>query len=117
MELLHMYFQIMCLKTILIRKHLEKKLFRLLKMLIKKKTRSGLTQRPVPLTEEEEITNYTRKDSIQNVRESKVYMDSIDAKGNKFKIHKILTGYNYKNSYEKWSFNYDGVINIGLIRL
>ena len=78
----------------------------------KKENTFWTDMRPVPLTEEE-ITNYSRKDSIQTVRESKVYLDSIDAKGNKFKIYKILTGYNYKNSFKKWSFNYDGVINIG----
>ena len=78
----------------------------------KKENTFWTEKRPVPLTEEE-ITNYTRKDSIQNVRESKVYLDSIDAKGNKFKIYKIITGYTYKSSFEKWRFNYDGILNIG----
>jgi hypothetical protein len=69
------------------------------------------TARPVPLTEEE-LKNYTKKDSIQTIRKSVTYMDSIDAKGNRFKIQKILTGYTYKNSFKKWSFNYQGLTNL-----
>jgi hypothetical protein len=49
--------------------------------------------RPVPLTTEES-TNYIKKDSIQTIRKSQVYLDSIDAKGNKFKLLKIITVYN-----------------------
>lgn len=67
--------------------------------------------RPVPLTEEEN-NDYLRKDSIQTLRKSKPYLDSIDAKNNKFKILKILTGYSYKNSFENWSLNYEGVIEL-----
>jgi hypothetical protein len=69
------------------------------------------TFRPVPLTEEE-TTNYIKKDSIQTLRKSQVYLDSIDAKGNKFKFFKIITGYTYKNTYEKWNFNYQGLTNL-----
>ena len=69
------------------------------------------TARPVPLTTEE-LKNYTKKDSIQTIRKSVTYMDSIDAKGNRFKIQKILTGYTYKNSFKKWSFNYQGLTNL-----
>ena len=47
--------------------------------------------RPVPLTEEES-TNYLKKDSIQTIRKSQVYLDSIDAKGNKFNFLKIILG-------------------------
>jgi hypothetical protein len=65
--------------------------------------------RPIPLTQEES-TDYVKKDSIQTLRKSQVYLDSIDKKGNKFKILKIITGYNYKNSYKKWSINYSGFL-------
>ena len=61
--------------------------------------------RPVPLTEEE-IGDYLIKDSIQRVRESKPYLDSIDGKNNKFKISKVLFGYNYSNSFEDWSMGF-----------
>src|SRR5574343_197086 len=67
--------------------------------------------RPVPLTTEE-ATNYVKKDSIQTVRKSETYLDSIDAKGNKFKIHKLITGYTYKKTFKKWSFNYQGMTNL-----
>ena len=67
--------------------------------------------RPVPLTEEE-TSNYVKKDSIQTIRKSQTYLDSIDAKGNKFKFMKIFTGYTYKNTYKKWNFNYQGLTNL-----
>jgi len=63
--------------------------------------------RPVPLTGEEK-NDYVRKDSIQTLRKSKTYLDSIDTKGNKFKILDPITGYSYRNSYKKWSLNYNG---------
>lgn len=67
--------------------------------------------RPVPLTTEE-ATNYVKKDSIQTIRKSETYLDSIDAKGNKFKIYKLITGYTYKKTFNKWSFNYQGMTNL-----
>jgi hypothetical protein len=67
-------------------------------------------KRPVPLTDEE-IKNYIKKDSIETVRNSKTYLDSIDAKRNKFKIFDIVTGYTYTNSTKKYSFSYDGLSN------
>ena len=66
--------------------------------------------RPVPLTDEE-ISDYLLKDSIQTVRESKPYLDSIDAKNNKFKISKIIFGYNYSNSFEDWSMGYSSPLS------
>nr|WP_315233246.1 DUF5686 and carboxypeptidase regulatory-like domain-containing protein [uncultured Flavobacterium sp.] len=70
------------------------------------------SNRPIPLTIEES-NDYIRKDSIYKVRNSKKYLDSIDAKGNKFKLLKILTGYTYRNSSEKNSFSYEGLLNLG----
>ena len=70
--------------------------------------------RPVPLTEEE-TSNYVKKDSIQTIRKSQTYLDSIDAKGNKFKFMKIFTGYTYKNTYKKWNFNYQGLTNLSSV--
>ncbi len=58
--------------------------------------------RPVPLTIEE-ITDYTKKDSIQIIRESKTYKDSIDGVNNKFKFGNLLSGYNYSNTHEEWN--------------
>ena len=58
--------------------------------------------RPVPLTNEE-ITDYLRKDSIQIVRKSKPYLDSMDAKNNRFKFGNLISGYTYNNSYRHWN--------------
>lgn len=67
--------------------------------------------RPIPLTEEE-VGDYHKKDSIQTIRKSQVYLDSIDAKGNKFKIQKLITGYTYKDTYHKWSATYKGLLDL-----
>src|SRR5690606_14487762 len=55
------------------------------------------TVRPVPLTDEE-ATDYVRKDSVQTIRNSKTYQDSIDRKHNHFKPTDILVGYSYHNT-------------------
>lgn len=67
------------------------------------------TIRPVPLTNEES-TDYLKKDALQTKKKSKVYLDSIDAKRNKFRIYNIIGGYSYNNSYKKQYFNYDGPV-------
>lgn len=64
-------------------------------------------QRPVSLTNEEQ-NDYVRKDSIQELRKSEKYLDSVDAVANKFSLLGILTGQSYKNSYDKWELNYEG---------
>ena len=66
--------------------------------------------RPVPLTKEE-VKDYKVKDSIKVVRKSKKYLDSINKKQNKFNLTAPLTGYTYRNSFEKWSLNFDGLID------
>ncbi len=65
------------------------------------------TIRPVPLTEEES-KDYIKKDILQTKKKSKSYLDSIDAKHNKFKLMDVLSGYSYSNSFKKWSLNYEG---------
>ncbi|MEY2629440.1 MAG: hypothetical protein RLZZ469_335, partial [Bacteroidota bacterium] len=65
------------------------------------------TIRPVPLTGEE-TTDYVKKDALQERKKSKTYLDSIDAKRNKFGLADILNGYSYSNSFKKWSINYNG---------
>jgi hypothetical protein len=68
--------------------------------------------RPIPLTLEES-TDYVKKDSLLVIRTSRKYTDSIDTKNNKFKIWNILTGYNYKNTFKKKSFDFEGLLNPG----
>ena len=66
--------------------------------------------RSVPLTKEEK-NDYTLKDSIKTVRKSKKYLDSVDVVQNKFKLLSLITGYTYRNTHEKWRFNYGGLLN------
>ncbi len=60
--------------------------------------------RPIPLTEEETV-DYIIKDSLQEIRKTKPYLDSVDAKNNKFTPLDLLFGYDYQRSYRKeyWS--------------
>lgn len=67
--------------------------------------------RPIPLTIEES-TDYTKKDSLLTIRKSQKYIDSVDAKHNKFKVWDILMGYDYKNTFKKYSFEYKGLLNL-----
>jgi hypothetical protein len=65
--------------------------------------------RPVPLTNEES-TDYFKKDLLQTKKKSKSYLDSIDGKRNKFNISDPILGYEYKNSFKKWSLEYSGFL-------
>jgi len=58
------------------------------------------TIRPIPLTVEEEL-DYIKKDSLQEVWESKHFRDSVDKKNNRLKPLDLLFGYSYRNSYKK----------------
>ncbi|MBC7607184.1 MAG: carboxypeptidase-like regulatory domain-containing protein [Burkholderiales bacterium] len=65
--------------------------------------------RPVPLTNEE-TTDYLKKDLLQTKKKSKTYLDSIDAKNNKFGIFSLLTGYRHNNSFKKTQLEYTGFL-------
>jgi Family of unknown function (DUF5686)/CarboxypepD_reg-like domain len=67
------------------------------------------TVRPVPLTFEES-NDYVKKDSIQIIRKSKTYLDSIDGVSNKFKIMDVVSGYNYANSYQHYNLGFSSPI-------
>lgn len=67
--------------------------------------------RPIPLTLEEN-TDYIKRDSVHVVRNSKKYLDSIDKKENKFKFFSLIKGYSWKNSIDKKSFRYDGLLKL-----
>ncbi|MGG8496347.1 DUF5686 and carboxypeptidase regulatory-like domain-containing protein [Tenacibaculum sp. TC6] len=75
----------------------------------KKDTVYWNTIRPVPLTQEE-VSDYKLKDSIKVIRKSQKYLDSIDQKQNPFKLLDVLSGYTYKNSYNKWSLSFSSPI-------
>lgn len=61
--------------------------------------------RTVPLTEMER-KDYVRKDSIEVVKESKAYKDSIDRKNNKFAAQDLLYGYDYQNSTKEFRLKF-----------
>lgn len=61
--------------------------------------------RPVPLTSEE-INDYVKKDSIQIVRKSKPYLDSIDRENNRFKLINLISEYTYQNSHKNIRLGY-----------
>ena len=69
------------------------------------------TIRPIPLTIEES-NDYTKKDSLQVIRTSQKYTDSIDVKNNKFHFFDALLGYEHKNTFENHSFKYNGVFDL-----
>ncbi len=66
--------------------------------------------RPIPLTHEESI-DYVRKDSLQRIWKSDVYLDSTDAKRNKFKFNNLLFGYTWRNSKNHVTVQYPSVSN------
>ncbi|MDA0195056.1 MAG: DUF5686 family protein [Bacteroidetes bacterium] len=65
--------------------------------------------RPIPLTTLER-RDYTVKDSLQVIRESKDYKDSVDRKGNKLSVGNLLvSGYTHRSSFQKKSFRIDPI--------
>ncbi|EAY30239.1 DUF5686 and carboxypeptidase regulatory-like domain-containing protein [Microscilla marina] len=67
--------------------------------------------RPIPLTTTE-VKDYREKDSLQVIKDSKPYKDSVDAKRNKLGITGILYGgYTYRNSYRRERFSFQPLIS------
>ncbi len=60
--------------------------------------------RPIPLTNEER-RNYFKEDSLQTLRGSKDYLDSLDRKRNKFKWNDFLGGYRYYRRHDSTSYS------------
>jgi len=63
--------------------------------------------RPVPLTDEE-LTDYIKRDSLQIIRRSKPFLDSLDQKSNTPGLLDPLLGYTFKNSFKKYRIEYTG---------
>ena len=61
--------------------------------------------RTVPLTELEQ-KDYQRKDSIEVVKETVAYKDSIDKKNNKFAARNLLYGYTYQNTLQDFEIDF-----------
>ncbi len=68
------------------------------------------TLRPIPLTIEER-KDYLKKDSLQRIRQSKPYLDSVARVQNKFRVMNLLMGYTYNNYWRRESFNIASPIN------
>lgn len=67
--------------------------------------------RPVSLTSEEQ-RDYTFKDSVMAIRNSKPYLDSVDRANNKFRPLAPIMGYSYQNSYRNYKLEYLGLGNL-----
>jgi len=65
--------------------------------------------RPIPLTLEES-RDYLKRDSLQSVKESKPYLDSLDRKSNKFKPGNLLSGYTYFDRYSKTEISFSSLL-------
>lgn len=65
--------------------------------------------RPVPLTQTEQ-NDYQLKDSIEIIRESKTYKDSVDRKQNRFKPLALISGYTWRNSWKQIELTFSSPI-------
>ncbi|PZR19503.1 MAG: hypothetical protein DI539_13750 [Flavobacterium psychrophilum] len=65
--------------------------------------------RPIPLTQEE-INDYLRKDSLQEVTGRKSHMTAMDRERNRFKWLSTPIGYVYYNTEKNWQISYTGIV-------
>ena len=66
--------------------------------------------RPIPLTSEESA-DYVKKDSLQQIWKSDAYLDSTDARNNKFKFGNLLFGYTWRNSKKHTTVQYPAAMS------
>ncbi len=66
--------------------------------------------RPVPLSAEEKI-DYRRKDSIMEIRNDPVYLDSIEREGNKFHVDNIINGYSNSRAAKLTDWGFGAPLN------
>ncbi len=68
--------------------------------------------RPVPLTQLE-VQDYYTKDSLQVIKDSKPYKDSVDRETNKLSVGNLLfSGYTHRNSYKRRSLSVQPLTSI-----
>ncbi len=60
--------------------------------------------RPIPLTTEE-VNDYHTKDSLQIIKETPAYQDSMDHVFNRFSFGDLIAGYNYRNTAHAITLN------------
>lgn len=93
------------------KKHFNNEVFVVEKDANKRDTAYWNRIRPVPLSAVE-MKDYIFKDSLQTVKESKTYKDSVDRKRNKLSIGSFLwAGYNFRNSYRGLTFSFSPIIS------
>lgn len=63
----------------------------------------------------EEVRDYQFKDSIRARKDSPEYRDSIRMVYNRFRVSSPLFGYNYRSKNERFTLNYDGLIDLDRI--
>ncbi len=70
------------------------------------------TVRPIPLLEEE-VKDYKKKDSLEQVRKDPRYMDSLDRKRNKPNLTALITnGQTFSKEKNKTSLRVDGLLDV-----
>ncbi|ARS36686.1 DUF5686 and carboxypeptidase regulatory-like domain-containing protein [Pontibacter actiniarum] len=68
--------------------------------------------RPVPLTQEE-VVDYHKKDSLEVIKNSRPYQDSLDAVRNKPSFGSfLLGGYTYSNTYARKFYRFDPLLSL-----
>lgn len=67
--------------------------------------------RPVPLTELE-LKDYTFKDSLQTLKNSQPYKDSVDTARNKFSVTDPIFGYSWQNSTTHKEAGFTGLTDV-----
>ncbi len=70
-------------------------ILKITKAVNKKDSIFWINNRPIPLTSEERI-DYARKDSIEMVKTSKHYLDSVERESNKIGAFSLITGFTIK---------------------
>jgi hypothetical protein len=70
-------------------------------------------RRTVPLTEEERL-DYREKDSLEVVKGTSIYKDSVDKVHNRFRTGNLLFGYSYSSSKKKFTMNVPGIVANGV---
>ena len=71
----------------------------------------ALAKKDSPELTKEELKDYVKKDSIQNLKESKTYLDSLDIESNKFKLSDLITGYTHNTSFESKNIRISSPLN------
>lgn len=67
-------------------------------------------QRPVPLSAIEQ-NDYSKRDSLESIKDTKAYKDSLDKRDNKLKPLKLIySGYTYTNRWKKMKWNVEGLL-------